>query len=422
MHSIGREWARPGWTIVIGASMGAALGYANLAITTVGFFVLPLGEAAGWHRNAVTLVSSILSGCAVLSAPLAGSLADRFGPRYVAATSALLLSASFVLAANAVPNLISFYLAYAAIGLFGAGLMPPTLTRAVIQHFRASRGLALGVVLSGIGVGAAALPLLLRPVIDDGGAVAGYYLLALLALVPLPFLLTLLPRNRPEIDITLDDLLPATPHPATRMLIARIIVASVLLGVFTGATWSTLVPLLHDRQVNARMSAATMSGLAMMMTVSRLATGILLDRLGLKRVVIGMLLPPAIGLALLASGATGSYAMVGALLMGVGIGAEFDLLAFLVASYLPTSRFGRSFGLTYSAFNAGGAMAPILLAWSVNRFGGYSPMLYLMAFAILVAVAIVGLLPDPARDPATLGSIGLGEGPDTLAITDQPRE
>jgi MFS family permease len=137
-----------------------------------------------------------------------------------------------------------------------------------------------------------------------------------------------------------------------------------------------------------------MSGLAAAMTVSRLLTGFLLDRFGPKRVAVGMLLPSVFGLSLLAAGLSGTHALISALLVGIGIGAEFDLLAFLVARSLPKDRFGRLFGVTYSAFNVGAAAGPIMLAWSYNRFNDYTPLLSLLAFAILIAIGIIRSLPE----------------------------
>ena len=92
----------------------------------------------------------------ILLTPLAGHLTDRFGARLVITVCSLVLGAGLLLMGR-VDSLLSACLAYGVVGLGATGMWTPVIT--VVQRWFAPhrRGLALGILSTGYGLGFAAM-------------------------------------------------------------------------------------------------------------------------------------------------------------------------------------------------------------------------------------------------------------------------
>ena len=75
-----QEFAR-GWRTLIAASIGNGTGLSGLAFYTFGVFVLPLTTAFGWSRGEVSIAASFLIVGTAITAPVIGTIIDRFGAR-----------------------------------------------------------------------------------------------------------------------------------------------------------------------------------------------------------------------------------------------------------------------------------------------------------------------------------------------------
>ncbi len=119
--------------------------------------------------------------------------------------------------------------------------------------------------------------------------------------------------------------------------------------------------------------------------------GWLLDRYPAARVTAGLFLFAGAGLVGLAWGGT-AFAIPGALVAGFAIGAENDLLAFLVGRHFARAVYGQAYGALYGVFLVGGAVGPALSGYLYDATGSY--VTSLLGSAALLAVAA-------ARAPST---------------------
>lgn len=388
--------------ILTGATIGCTLGYGNLAVVSFGIFVLPLVEATGWSRGRVLVALTVMTLGSVLSAPLAGALADRFGTRRVVMPAILLLVGAFVLLSFGMGSRSAFYAGYALLGLIAGGTMPTTYTRAVTCAFDVGRGLALSIALTGTGIGAILLPPLLGAVIAEHGVAAGYRALAIAALCAWPPVYLLLGRDEAGSG-ALSRTRPTVSHIAlAKGNFSRIAVAALFLGALTGTTWGAMLTMLVDRGVSRPDAAAAMSGLATAMVAGRLVAGYLLDRLHAPYVAVASLVPVVCGLVLLAGQAGGAVPILGAVLIGIGIGAEFDFLSYLCGRYFPMGSYGRIYGAVYSVFLIGGATAPLLVNVAILELGSDTiGLLGVMAGVIVAMTLLAGMGPYPLiEEPA----------------------
>jgi MFS family permease len=217
-----------GWVVVGVAFVTMAVGVNSR--TAFSLLFPPILDEFGWPRGITAGAFSTGFLASALYAPLIGVLMDRWGPRYVIAMSAVLVSAGL---ASATLSSQPWHL-HLTLGLLVVG---GSVGMSYIGHgaflpnwFRRRRGLAIGLAYSGVGVGSIVMFPWLQGVIDaDGWRYACLALAALvLAIVPLNLLLQ---RRRPQDlglvpdgadpDAAASDPTPRTPAPAAEWTLAR---------------------------------------------------------------------------------------------------------------------------------------------------------------------------------------------------------
>ena len=111
----------------------------------------------------------------------------------------------------------------------------------------------------------------------------------------------------------------------------------------------------------------------------------------------------AVGIAIFALGAVDAMAFVGAICVGLSLGAEVDLLAYLTGRYFGLKSFGATYGLLFSAILTGTALRPLAFGIGFDTTGSYIGILTICVGINIVAVilaAFMGKYPDwekPAR-------------------------
>jgi MFS family permease len=101
----------------------------------------------------------------------------------------------------------------------------------------------------------------------------------------------------------------------------------------------------------------------------------------------------AIALLLLAGGAAGPLAILAAVLMGLGVGAEADVMPYLVSRYFGLKALGELFGYIFSAYTLGVAAGPVLMGAGFDSTGSYVRPLTILAIALFAATALTLTLP-----------------------------
>jgi enoyl-CoA hydratase/carnithine racemase/sugar phosphate permease len=121
-------------------------------ISAFGVFVKPIGESSGWSRSQVAAayaVNMLTFGAACF---LFGLLADRSGPKRVAGLGGILYGAGLLLTGGAT-QLWHLYLSYGVLAALGTAALWAAFTPLMARWFVARKGLAVGLVFSGVGVG-----------------------------------------------------------------------------------------------------------------------------------------------------------------------------------------------------------------------------------------------------------------------------
>lgn len=387
----GSEFAR-GWTIILAAGVGVGLGITGIPIYTIGLFIRPLGESFGWTRAIVAAGLTVLTACSVLMAPLIGVLTETFGIRRVAIAGMIGLAIGFLGLSLNTGSTTSYYIAWAAAAILGAGTSPVVWTAAVTSWFERNRGLALGITLCGTGIVAVVAPEIIGTIIATHGWRTAFQVLAAAQIViGLPVVLLFFrPRAQPTQQA------PVTPAEGLTLRQAaassrfwRLILAFFLMAMVIGGLIVNLPAMLADRGIALPEAAQALGLLGVAVIAGRLTVGWLVDRLPAQVISALYIALPTLACLTLAQHGAAAPAVV---LTGLSAGAEVDLLAFLISRYFGLLHYARIYGCALSAFSAGVGIGPPLAARVYDASGGYSLALYGFAACAATASLLVASL------------------------------
>jgi len=139
----------------------------------------------------------------------------------------------------------------------------------------------------------------------------------------------------------------------------------------------------------------------------QIPTGLMVDRLGARRVLAAGAAIAALGSFLFAVAPNLPLAKLGRLLVGGSVGVAWVGTLKLAAHWLPARRFALASGLALAAGMAGAVGAGVPLRWGVGEFGWRPVMLAVAVGIALVCVAIWLVVRD---DPAERGYAGYFTG------------
>jgi cyanate permease len=171
-----------------------------------------------------------------------------------------------------------------------------------------------------------------------------------------------------------------------------------------------LVPLLTDRGLSAQSAALATSLGSGGALLGRVEAGYLLDRFFAPYLAVGFFCGSALGTFLLWSGAVGSVAFVAAVLVGLGQGAELDILPYAVSRYFGLRAFGEIYGYTFAAVSLGAGVGPLLMGVGFDATGSYGLVLGTFVVATLTAAGLMtGLGPyrvwEPVAEPVVAAGV-----------------
>ena len=378
------------WLLVLVCAVGIGVGVSSLPFYTQGLFIEAWIADFGWTRAQASL--GILGSTLALAAalPFIGSIVDRYGLVTPVMISLLGLSLAYVLLGMFVQSIATFVILAMLQAILGSASSPLAYTRAINAVFNKQRGLALGVALSGAGVAATFGPTLISNAIDAFGWRGAYYAMALFTLVVGAVIVLVLSRlNGAKTEASIDmeaanrDFLVAKASRTYWTIMAAIFCLSLGLG----GLMIHFVPILLDVgfATNAAVKIAGVIGIAVVL--GRLLVGFAVDRIFAPRVAIAILLACISGvlaLALLGS----VVAVPAAFVIGFSVGAEVDLIGYLVARYFGMHAYGQIYGRQYSTFLIATGLSPVILGAVRDATGTYTASLFTAAAFMIISAAL----------------------------------
>ncbi len=393
-----------GWWIVAASFVGLTMNQSTMVFLVFGVFMKPLGAAFGWGRGPASLALSICAVAIAVMSPIVGSLVDRIGARRVMLPSMIgfgLLMCSLYFLTD---SLFHFYAVYLLLGIVGTGANNVSYMRVISDWFGRRRGRALGIASSGVAMGSALASFTAQKLIDHFGWRAAYLGLGCFILFVGVPIVALIIRDKPsDLGMQPEPGGGASPPLSVReswgALLSRplawaMITLGFLVAVSLHGAEIHMVPLLTDRGISPDVAAgafAAVTGVCAL--VGRLGVGALFDYFFAPRVSALAFLAPALGLSLvLVSSATWPCWIMAALL-GLGSGAESDVLGYLTSRYFGVRAFGRVYGCVFAGFWVGTAVGPYLFGLVFDWTHSYQFALVVSVSLILIMCIMLALMP-----------------------------
>jgi MFS family permease len=403
-----------GWYVVLAAAIGLFMGYVPIIGFTFGVFFKPLSQEFQWSRAEISLAFSLSLLALSISLPLAGRLVDRFGARRVIIPAALLFGLGLASFYWLSAGLLHLYSVYIFLGIVGSGTAPVSYYNVISHWFNKRRGLALGLAMGGAGVGFFILPSLAYALIAEVGWRMAYVLIGLLTIVVVVPVVGFFLKEKPQMMGLLPDGIPGEKPDAKSREVSGMelkqawrsgtfwlmCAALFLVSLSLNGCLIHMVPLLTDRGIAAKEAAFAGSLLGGATLLGRIGTGYLLDRFFAANVAVCFFSAAAVGILLLWIGVAGFWVFVAAFLIGVGMGAEGDIMAYLVSRYFGLRAFGEIYGCVLAIYTLGAMIGPLFMGIGFDVGGSYGIVLGPFILITLVGAALMTRLgPYHAWEP-----------------------
>jgi predicted MFS family arabinose efflux permease len=396
------EWTRS-WRVVVSAMIGVYV--VNAHIYSLGPMMTPLQAEFGWRRQDISLGLLIVTMISVILSPLIGLAVDRFGARKVVIPGMIVFCGGLMLLSRAGPSIHSWWLLSMIVGVGYTMTTTGVWVPGLAAHFRSSRGMAISLCMMGAGVAAVTLPYVTTVLSQRYGWRSAYAILGGLCLTAaLPIAIAWFRsagsapkptsgshRGRPEAGLALKQIFRSRHY--WQLAIASFLAVIGLLGLIVH-----FVPILKDAGMNAREAAAIAGIIGIGSITGRAIGGFFLDRIH-GTVVGGVVLSiPVLVLILLINAGDleigKSKLLAGGLtfMLGLALGSETDVVAYLASRYIGLRNYGFALGSITGFMSLGTGIGPWLGGVIFDRQHSYRWFEFMLCVTFCTSVFLVSTL------------------------------
>ncbi|VWX54563.1 MFS transporter [Novosphingobium sp. 9U] len=393
----------PGWRVLASAVVGLAFSPGPMIFGTFGLFAPHLAVEHGWSRGAIMLALTFFNVAGVLASPVTGSLLDRRGVRGLLFPAMIALALGFPALAYIAGSLPLFYAVTFAWGATTVATQSISYSKLITAWFVHHRGLAIGIAAAGLGVGYVVMPLIAGSLLTAYDWRVALSLLAVLVMA-VPFVCNLALAHPPiEMAVTAASptLAGLTLAEACRTREFALMAIGILLA---SVALTGIVPhislLALDHGLSTGQAAAVASAYGLSTIAGRVLVGWLADHFPVPRVAIAFFGCSALGFVLaITVGANAGMPMLVlvALTIGLGFGAESDVIALFISRYFGQRAFAAIYGYLLAAFLVGSSIGPALFGFVRDASGGYAAVMVIATGLMVAACGALALLPVTTR-------------------------
>ncbi len=372
---------------------------ALFAVVGFGIYGLPfffdfIMEERGWSRAVITSGNAVGK---LIVAPLFGFLAgwliDKYGPRSLMMTGALMLFIAFAGIAFS-SSLEMFYVFYVfnALGYVFAGPLPSQVL--ISRWFDKNRGKAMGIAYLGIGAGGAVVPILAARLVAMYDWHTALAILGGIGFVLVFGVAYFIRDNANKKTAAVQEEKPAAPvAEATSMkeilrdrnfyLLA--IGSMCAIGVVGGINQHIKL-YLRDLDYSQAEAARVMSFVLLSSLIGRVLMGYLADMFNRKYVMMLIYLIVASVIPLLLVPDFTGRIYIFAVIFGIGLGGDYMIIPLMAGDLFGLKALGRTMGIILVADGVAEALFPVLLGLLYDE----QTKSYSSGFSVLIVVALLG--------------------------------
>lgn len=348
-----------GWVVVAACTVMIAVTYGLIYSYSV--FFKPLAVIFHWDRETLSAVYSISFIVRGIASVGAGWLADKYRPSIVMAVCGIFLAIGMILSGR-VHSLWQFYITYGFLGAIGFSGTFGIGTAMVSRWFTRNRGMALGIVSTGSGLGMVFIVPAVERLIDATDWSKAFFICGVVSgaiMIIAALFLRMPPEGKQESTVgntigQSDEVTLKQAFTDSRMLLFMGAVLLFFLSI--QIVMVHLVNYATDEGVSATVAATFMGVIGAVSIGGRLLTGAATDKTGIYNTLIATRAFLLVSFIILIFTKPIWSFIVFAVIFGFPYGGEIPQIPLFVGKYWGTKSMAMLVGLNTFVITIGGAL------------------------------------------------------------------
>ena len=391
-----------------------------------GNFIIPLGREFGWSRTTISVIFSAARLESGLLGPIEGWAVDRFGPRRLIMVGIPLMGLGYI-GLSFINGLLAFFFVYVFMIALGNSLgMSTPITAAAANWFNKRRGLAFGIMWSGVGLGGLFVPAVGWLIESYGWRTAALIIGVFIAVIGPPVASVM--RHRPEqYGYYPDGIVPDeearesrggarrpimpdfsndfTAREALRTSSFWFLTLSIMArSLVSGGIGLHLVPFFVDLGAS-NITAATLAGSVGLMSIpGRFGLSALGDYVNKRYVMVASLAVMSVAIIFMARAPNVNAVIPVLVAFSAAQGGISVIPQSLIADYFGRRSYATIQGFRSSVQMLGIIAGPIISGYVFDTTGSYTNAFLGFSAAALLSMALVFMAKPPRKKTARRGA------------------
>jgi MFS family permease len=393
-------------TYIVATAFLSLFGLVGFAYYGLPFFYDFMVREFGWSRTIVTSGNAIGK---LIVGPLfgfvAGWMIDKYGPRRLMMTGALMMGTALIGLSYCGGSLPLFYMFYIfnALGYVCGGPLPCQVL--ISRWFDKNRGKAMGIAYLGIGTGGALVPQISAGLERHFGwhmALSSLGFLIIFVAFPMAFFIKGSSASSTD-NSKKEDSIPIKAILKNRNFYLLAIGSMCSIGA-VGGVGQHLKLYLRDISYTQAEAANVMSFVLLSSLAGRLLMGSLADIMKRKYVMILIYMIVATAIPLLLVPDFPGRIYIFAVIFGIGLGGDYMIIPLMAGDLFGIRALGRTMGIILVADGIAESLFPMLVGALYDSAKSYMPGFIVLICLALTGVVIISRLrkPDSPASAATL--------------------
>lgn len=373
-----------GWYVIAAATILMATCFGIVYSFSVYF--IPLQSEFSWDRSATSGAFSLYWLLVGFFSIACGRAVDRLGPRRVLIPMAVITGSSLVLTSQ-VKDIWQFYVTYSVLLAAGTGGIYIICMSLASHWFRRKRATAMGILGAGGSLGAVIMAPFSAWLIQSFQWRTAFIITGFLAwclMIPATLMLKGSPSEigtGPDGDPEAIDDAAGSTKPSAVFSISNVIKTSKFWYLFMVWFWFSfclymvmthIVPKAQDFGLTPVKAAGIMSIMTAVGVVSRLAGGMIADRMDKRRLLFLLFSAMALAMIGLSLARVPWLLYPFAIVFGITYGGTDTSNIAIVTDVFGTAKVGTMMGILMISWGLGSASGPYLAGWIFDLTGAYT--------------------------------------------------
>lgn len=382
-----------GW-VIVGVSLLNILVFYGIWYS-YSVFLVAFTKEFGWNHTKASSVFSVFMVFISISGPFTGYLIDRFGPRMILSFGAFILSIGLAICSQAY-SIRDLYLGFGVVvALGGSTLGLVGNSGALASWFTAKRGLAIGIVTSGMGLGLLVFVPAVQMLEPEYGWRATFLILSIIAalLIPVNAIFQRRLNDSPQLtekqyrrtsfwkDSDLAAIVKSRPF-------LKLFFVFFSAGLVVQAVLMHQVAIAYDAKFEQKIIATAFAMLGFWGVVWRPIWGNISDRIGRNGAYRTASVILVIGICFLfyAKISQSILLLYGySLFFGIGYSALAPLNWTLAADLYSGQYYSSVYGILFMGTGFGAALGPLLSGFIYDQYAVYGPVYIVVIFFLILS-------------------------------------